>query len=264
MMRPLLAVLRAQFFNLLQYRGAAVGGLITQLFFGLIFTMVYEAVYAGTKAPHALSLAQVVTYVWLNQALFSMQPWNPDAEIRQMMRTGAVAYELTRPCPLFGLWFARAIALRSAPMLLRAIPLLTLAYLFFGLQLPASAASAGWWAVSVTAALVLSSAITVVLNCSLFWTLSGEGVVMLMPALVMAFSGQNLPLPLFPDWMQPFLNWQPFRGLLDVPARIYSGAITPHDAAINVAGQLAWCVAFGILGYYLSRRGLRRLVVQGG
>lgn len=264
MIRSLWAALRAQFGNLLQYRGAAVGGLITQMFFGLVFIMVYEAVYAGTAAPRALNLAQVVTYVWLNQAFFAMQPWSPDAEVRQMMRNGAVAYELVRPCPLYALWFARAVALRTAPVLLRAVPLLTLAYLFFGLQLSAGAASAAWWAVSMLAALTLSCSLTVVLNCSLFWTVSGEGVVMLMPALVMFFSGQNLPLPLFPDWLQTFLAWQPLRGLLDVPARIYSGSILPADAAVNVAGQLAWSAVFVALGWLMARRGLRRLVIQGG
>ena len=264
MIRPLWAVTRAQFFNLLQYRGAAVGGLITQVFFGLVFVMVYEAVYAGTTAPHALNLAQVITYTWLNQAFFAMAPWNPDAEVKQMMRTGAVAYELTRPCPLYGLWLARALALRAAPTLLRAVPLMTMAYFFFGLQLPAGWESGAWWVVSMLAALALSSAITVVLNCSLFWTVSGEGVVMIMPALVMLLSGQNLPLPLFPDWLQPFLNWQPFRGLLDVPARIYSGAIPPADAGMNIMSQWAWCGAFMLIGYFMMRRGSRRLVVQGG
>jgi ABC-2 type transport system permease protein len=257
-------VLRAQFGNLLQYRGAAIGGLITQVFFGLVFMMVYEAVYAGAKSPQALTLAQVVTYVWLNQAFFAMQPWAPDGEVRQMMRTGSLVYELTRPCPLYALWLARAIALRGAPVLLRAIPLLALAYLFFGLQLPASAASAAWWAISMISALGLSSAMTVVLNASLFWTVSGEGAVMLMPATVMVLSGQNLPLPLFPDWLQPFLAWQPFRGLVDVPARIYSGAIPPSAAAANVASQWAWCLAFVALGWLLASRGLKRLTVQGG
>jgi ABC-2 type transport system permease protein len=264
MIRPLVAVFRAQFRNLLQYRGAAVGGLVTQVFFGLVFMMVYQAVYAGSKGPRELSLAQTITYVWLNQAFFAMQPWAPDGEVRQMMRTGTVAYELTRPCPLYGLWFARAVALRTAPSLLRAIPLALIAYLFFGLQLPAGLAPAGWWAASMLAAVTLSSAITVVLNCTLFWTISGEGVTMLMPALVMVLSGQNLPLPLFPRAWQTFLILQPFRGLLDVPARIYSGAIPPAGAALNVAGQCAWCVVFVVLGRMLAARGLRRLVVQGG
>ena len=264
MIRPLQAVLRAQFRNLLQYRGAAVGGLITQTFFGLVYIMIYQAVYAGSNASVALTFKQVLTYTWLNQAFFAMQPWSPDAEIRQMIRTGTIAYELTRPCPLYELWFVRALALRSAPTVLRAIPMLAMAYLFFGLRLPSSPVVAACWVASMIAALALSSAITVVLNGSLFWTVSGEGVVLLMPALVLGLSGMNLPLPLYPDWLQPFLAWQPFRGLLDVPARIYAGSISPAHAAAQIASQWGWCLIFVLLGRFLVSRGLRRLSIQGG
>ena len=52
-----------------------------------------------------------------------MLPWNADAEIRAMIRSGAVAYELCRPVDLYGLWYARAIAWRTAPTMLRAVPM---------------------------------------------------------------------------------------------------------------------------------------------
>lgn len=249
---------------LLQYRGAALGGLITQIFFGLIFVMAYEALFASSAAPQPMTPQEVVTYLWLNQALFAMLPWQPDAEIRQMMRTGNVAYELVRPFSLYWHWFARALALRSAPTLLRALPLTVLAALFFGLGAPSGAESAAWFGVSVLMALVLSSAITVVLNASLFWTISGEGAAMLVPAMVMALSGQNIPLPFYPDWLQPVLHWLPFRGLMDVPSRIYSGAIAPEQAPFEIGSQLAWCVALVFIGGLIVRKGARRLVVQGG
>ena len=62
-----------------------------------------------------MAFAQVASYVWLGQALLAMLPWNVDAEIRAMIRSGAVAYELCRPIDLYGLWFARALAQRTAP-----------------------------------------------------------------------------------------------------------------------------------------------------
>ena len=46
-----------------------------------------------------------------------------------------------------------------------------------------------------------------------------------MTGVVIVFSGLIIPLPLFPDWLQPLLYWQPFRGLADVPYRIYGGNI---------------------------------------
>lgn len=263
-MRPLWAVTKARFRTLLQYRGAAIGGLITQLFFGLVSLMIYRAFFSMAPADQPMNLGEVITYLWLNQAFFAMQPWMPDGDVRQMMRTGSVAYELTKPCSLFWLWVARAVAMRSAPTLLRAIPILLVAHLFFGLQLPAGWQSAGWYLISLAAALVLSSAITVVLNGSLFWTVSGEGAAVLMPALLTSLSGLNIPLPFYPDWMQGFLRWQPFRGLLDVPSRIYSGSIPPDRAGLEILSQLTWSAVILFLGWWMVHRGLKRLVVQGG
>jgi len=258
------AVFTAQFRMLLQYRGAAFGGILTQIFFGLIMVMIYRAFYASGVGEQPLSISQVVTYIWLNQALFAMQPWRPDGEVQQMIRTGNVAYELVRPCRLQGLWLARAVAIRSAPTFLRAAPMVPLALLFFGMQLPASAAACLAFLVSLLAALLLSASITVAMNGTLFWTISGQGITMLTPAVIMVLSGQNIPLPLYPDWLQGFLDWQPFRGLLDVPARLYTGSIPPAHAPFEIGRQLVWVCFFVWLGDRLVKCGSRRLVVQGG
>lgn len=263
-MRPFLAVTRVRFRLLLQYRGAALGGFITQVFFGLIYMMGFQAFYGSSSQAQPIALQAVITYVWLNQAFLGIQPWYPDPEVRQLMRTGSVAYELVRPCSLFWFWFARALALRSAPPLLRCVPLLLLAYCFFGLQLPAGWISALWFIVSLLLAVVLSAAITVVLNSSLFWTISGEGITMIVPTLAMALSGQIIPLPLYPDWMQPLIHLLPFRGLIDVPARIYSGVISAEQAWLEVSTQILWSLIILWFGACLVRKGTGRLVIQGG
>jgi viologen exporter family transport system permease protein len=112
---------------LLQYRAAALAGLWTQIFFGLVLLMIYEAFYRSTTALQPMTFAEVVSYVWLGQALLAMLPWNADAEIRAMVRSGAVAYELCRPIDLYLLWYARALAWRTAPTILRAAPMCAIA-----------------------------------------------------------------------------------------------------------------------------------------
>ena len=122
-LRPYLAIVGARFRMLLQYRAAAIGGMWTQIFFGLVLIMVYEAFYRSTHRAAADDVPQIVSYVWLGQALLAMLPWNADAEVRAMVRSGAVAYELCRPVDLYSLWYARALALRTAPTVLRAVPM---------------------------------------------------------------------------------------------------------------------------------------------
>jgi ABC-2 type transport system permease protein len=116
----------------------------------------------------------------------------------------------------------------------------------------------------VLVTLVLSSAITMVMHISLMWTISGEGVNRLMPGVVPLLAGLVVPLPLFPDWLQPLLFWQPFRGLADVPFRIYSGHIPADQAWLDIGLQVVWCAVVIGFGIGLLTRAARRLVVQGG
>lgn len=263
-MRSYWAVVSARFRSLLQYRTAAAAGVGTQIFWGLIRIMILAAFYGSSSHEQPMTLSQVVTYVWLSQATLALQPWNVDTDVRTMIRSGTVVYELLRPLDLYSLWFSRAFAMRTAPTLLRALPIFVLAGLFWGLQPPASLASGCLWGVSIIAALFLSCAFTALLTITLLWTISGDGIVRLMFAGIVVFSGMTIPLPLFPDWAQSVINILPFRGLLDTPCRLYVGQIAPSHAFPVIAQQLVWTVALILVGRLMLARGVRKLEVQGG
>lgn len=263
-MKPFLAVFRVRFRLLLQYRAAALAGVITQITWGFLLTMGLAAFYRAAKTTPPMPLNQIFSYIWLGQAMYALLPFFPEGETRALMRTGNVAYELLRPVDTYALWFARAIALRSAPTLLRSLPLFALALLFFGLEPPASATAGAASGAALVGALALSAAITVLAGTSLFWTISGEGVTQLLPVGVLLLSGNVLPLPLFPAWAQPLLALQPFRGIIDAPFRLYTGNIPVSDFGAVVAHQWIWVVILVLLGRFAMRRGMRRVVVQGG
>jgi ABC-2 type transport system permease protein len=257
---------------LLQYRAAAAAGAATQFFWGFIRIMILQAFYQSSTAEPPMSFAAVVSYVWLGQALLALLPWNVDTEIDGMVRQGNVAYELVRPLDLYMLWYTRTFAMRTAQASLRFLPIV----LFAGLVLPwlgiddwALAAPPSWGAgllfvLAMGLAILLGCGITMLVHVSLMWTISGEGLSRLMPSLVTIFSGMVIPLPLFPDWLQPLLHALPFRGLVDVPLRIYSGDIPVSAAWGSIALTAGWTLALIALGRLLLARGTRRLVVQGG
>ena len=263
-MKAYLAILSAQGRTLLQYRLAALASMTTNMFFGLIQVMVFAAFYRSSTAVQPMTLPEVITYIWLGQALIGLFPWNVDPDIRQLIRSGGVAYELLRPLRLYNLWFARAVARRTVPTLLRGVPLVIIAGLFFELQAPPTLAAAVAWIVATAGALVLSCAITNLLSISLLWTISGQGITYLVSGAVSFFSGMFVPLPLFPPWSQALLNALPFRGLIDIPFRLYIGHIPANQCLGLLAEQLLWAFALIGLGHWLLHRGSRRLVVQGG
>ena len=127
------AVLSAQFRALLQYRAAAIAGLGTQVFWGLIRVMIFQAFFRSTTAEQPMEVGDVLTYVWLSQAFLALLPWNQDNDLRALIRTGGVGYELLRPVDLYGFWYCRSLAFRIAPTALRAAPLIAFAGVFMGL-----------------------------------------------------------------------------------------------------------------------------------
>ncbi len=258
------AIFSARFRVLLQYRSAALAGVATQLFFGLVRIMMLGVFYDSVSSPQPMSYPDVVTYIWLGQALLLLAMFTADAEVGGMILSGSVLYELVRPINLYRLWFCRAAASRVAPTLLRLTPVLIAAGLFFGLKSPSSILSAGLFLVSLSVAVLLSSAMVTLLTISLLWTISGEGLNRLVPAIVLFFSGLIVPVPLLPDWVQSIISFLPFRGLADLPFRIYMGHIIPRQAVLAIAYQILWTGGLVLIGSRLLTRAVRRMVVQGG
>jgi ABC-2 type transport system permease protein len=270
--RPYVAIVSARFRMLLQYRAAALAGLWTQIFFGMVLITIYESFYRSTAAVQPMTLAQLVSYVWLGQALLAMLPWNADPELRAMINTGAVAYELCKPVDLYSYWYARAIATRTAPTLLRAVPMTIFSMLVLPLiglpewrMLPPASAGAGVaFSCAIICALLLGCALTTLINISLLWTIAGDGIVMLATASVSFFSGMLIPLPLFPDWARTIVQWLPFAGLVDLPFRLYTGNIPPTDLLPVLVRQLLWTALIILIGRRALWSAVHRIVVQGG
>jgi ABC-2 type transport system permease protein len=261
-MSAYVAVFAARFRVLLQYRAAALAGLGTQVFWGLVRVAIFTAFYRSSTAVQPLAEADVVTYLWLTQALLLLLPWRPDPDVEALVRTGQVAAELVRPVDLYAFWYARAIAQKTAPALLRCLPMVVLALAVFGMRLPPDAEAALAFFVALAAAVLLSSAFTTLLSSSLLFTTSGKGVQMLSGSIVNLGSGALVPLALLPDAWRPVAEALPFRGLLDTPFRLYLGHT---DGWLGlVAHQLVWTVVLVLVGRALVALAVRRMEVHGG
>ena len=93
--------------------------------------MIFEAFYALNRKQQPLSRDQMITYVWLGQALLGLLPWGIDAELKEKIRSGGVVYDLLRPLDLYFHWCLPRIAARTAPTLqASSIPLFIIAGMF--------------------------------------------------------------------------------------------------------------------------------------
>jgi ABC-2 type transport system permease protein len=263
-LKPYVATLSARFRMLMQYRAAALAGVVTQVFFGLVRVMIFQAFFQSSAGIQPMSGSQTTSYLWLGQAFLVITMMGVDSELAAMIRAGNVAYDLVRPVDLYNYWLARAFSSRAAPMVMRAIPILLIAAIIGQLHAPASILHGILFLISIGLGLLFSTVLYASVTISLLWTVSGEGAARLVPPLVFFLSGMIIPLPLFPEYLQPIIRALPFRGMIDVPFRIYLGQLAPGGILVGFVQQIVWIVLFILLGRWLVSRGLRRLVAQGG
>jgi len=271
-MNPYRALFSTRYRMALQYRLAAIAGAGTQFFWGFVRIAILTAFFRSAAQASPMSHADMVTYVWLGQAMLALLPWTHDLQLEEQIRRGDVAFELVRPVDLYNLWFVRTMGMRTASASLRSIPIVGVAGLAlpwlglseWALAPPASPGAGAAFLVAMLGAIALGCAITTLVHVSLLWTISGDGLSRLMPAVVTVFSGMVIPLPLFPDWSQALLALLPFRALADVPYRVYAGDIPLAEAWGAIALGFAWTLALVALGRMAIGRGVRQMDVQGG
>ena len=272
--RPYTSLFSSRFQQMLQYRGAAFAGFITQCWWGGLKVMILAAFYgasaAGSSAP--MTLTQAITYTWVTQALLSLLPWMGDPDVANAVRTGAVSYDRLRPLDFYSLWYARGagwIAARVVPRAalmfgFSALLLPVLGFAQWSWRAPASIVATMLFAVSMILALLLSTSMVMLINILVAVSMNHRGANALIAPPVIVFSGNLLPLSLFPDWMHTALLLQPFAGVVDIPLRIYFEALSGGAALAGLGIQAFWIVTLTGLGRWWLARVLRSLEMQGG
>jgi ABC-2 type transport system permease protein len=248
----------------LQYRGAMIGGILCQMFFGLILVALYRALYAGK--PQSIPIENVATYVWLQQAFFRMMLAN-DSELVDKIRTGDISYDLCRPVNMYGFYYARIMAQKLMGSLMRAVPMLVVAFLLprgWGITLPNSFFGFLTAIPALVLGLLCVCALENITVAFTMITLDPRGMQGLLNLLMLTLSGNLFPLTLFPDSWQKVITFFPYAQLLDAPIRLYTGEYLPGDAIRVYVLQAFWVVILIGIGVAMWNANRKRMIVQGG
>jgi len=271
-MRKYWVLFASEFQRHLQYRVSALAGAVTNIAFGFFRLFLLKAFYDASGAAQPLSREDLYTYIWFGQVLFGVLPisglFGGDAE---EIRSGAVAYRLTRPVSIYGFYFARVAGQRATALCTRSlVQVLVLFALLPLLGLGRYGMGAPDWpsfpllAASLALALLLSAATQAFIYMTAFWTVSTRGAASLAYAVISLFSGLLVPLALFPPALRELAYALPFRGVYDTPASLYAGTLEPGRAWASLGHQALWLALLVLAGAFLARRGTSRLEVAGG
>lgn len=263
-----LSFFRLRFATGLQYRTAALAGIVTQFAWGFMEIMIFKAFYRADAASFSMSFQATVSYIWLQQAFLSLfAAWMMDNEIFPMIINGDVAYELCRPVSIYDMWFARNAANRLARAVLRCFPVLAVAAFLpepYGIAAPADMPCFVMFLLAMVLGLLVTVSFCMLIYMLTFFTISPEGLRMLFISGTEFLAGGVIPLPFFPDKLREVMELLPFAAMQNVALRIYSGSMRGSEAGRALFLQLFWLTAVTGLGKILYRLVEKKITVQGG
>ena len=267
-MKKYLSFFRIRFTAGLQYRAAAWAGIATQFAWGGMTILMFWAFYQNGGNSFPMTFPELSSYIWMQQAFLAMfMAWFFDNEIFESITSGNIAYELCRPCDIYTMWFTKKMAIRLSRMMLRCLPILLISAFLpapFHITLPPDWLSGVLFLISVILGFLVLISFSMLIYISAFYTISPMGIRILATSVTEFFAGAIIPIPFFPEAVQPILYALPFASMQNTPFLIYTGHIDGIDALKSIALQIVWFAALLIVGHILMKRALRKVVVQGG
>lgn len=261
-----LGLFKMTFKGELQYRAKALSGVVTQLFWGLMYIYLYTA-FMGGKIIDGFSIPQMISYVWVGQAFFVLRFADLPKNCAKEIENGNVCYKFVRPVDLYNQWFAEHFGYKLSATLIRCVPLIVVTLLLppsIRFSLPASTISFLLFAVALMLGALMTSAISMITVFLTFKTLSAKGTITIVDTVCGVLGGMYVPLMFMPQSVQNVLNYLPFRFIMDLPARIYVGNIPPIQAIKLIGIAIAWLIALILIGKLLITKAGKNAIIQGG
>ncbi len=255
-MHKYLSFFRLSFMQGLQYRTAALAGMVTQFAWGFLEIMVFQAFFQAQAEAFPMTISATASYIWMQQAFLALfATWMMDNDIFDAIARGNISYSLCRPIRIYNMWFSQSAAARVSRAVLRCFPILIAAAI---LPKPYG------FLITLILGLLVTVAFSMFVYVSTFFTLSPQGVRIVFTSMADFFAGAIIPLPFFPPKWQRVLELLPFASMQNVPLRIYSGSMTGAETERAVVLQVIWLAVLILLGSGLFRAAEKKATIQGG
>jgi len=248
----------------LTYRTAAFAGLATNFFFGLIRAAVMVALYQERQEIAGVTLVQAVTFTGLSQALIGTMSFFGWYELMDSVYSGGIGADMLKPMNLYVYWLARDMGRSIALFFLRALPILIAYKFFLDVVTPDSAVQWGAVLLGSLLAWLVSFSYRFILNLASFWTTNALGVARFGFMLTWFLSGFMFPLRYFPEWFIKICSLTPFPHMINSLVEIYLGVLSGREIVYTLVLQAIWLIILVLIGQFLLRKGIKRLVIVGG
>lgn len=225
-----------------------------------VFAFLWDATSSRTGTP-IFTPAQLLWYLALNEWLIISVP-ELEIDVEQDLRSGRLAYQLTRPVSYLGSKIAGGLGALLVQLFVLGIVAFTFCWLWTG-GCPCSPTVFILSIILGVGAGILALIIQTTIGLSAFWFQEVGPIHWIVQKLLFVFGGLFLPLAAYPLWLQNIAIWTPFSALLGGRSAVL---VNPEIQSILfiVASISAWLLLCTLFMKFLYKKGLKIITIEGG
>ena len=252
-----------KFRNNMAYRFEYLMGILNTLLNFLVYWCIYKALYAGAAEVDGITFSMVATNFIISLGLTNAFSKN-EMFLHDKIKQGTIANELLKPVNFRMRMMFEDMGDGFFKVVFNFLPAVIISLLFTQLQPPAGVLNLILCLISTVLGYLVLWNISFIIQTWSFWLFSVWGIVTVKNAVINILSGALLPLWFMPQPVLDFIKFTPFDSIFFTPVQLYLGQLNGADILFNFARQIIWIVILYFIGDIFWKRGLKKLVVQGG
>jgi ABC-2 type transport system permease protein len=225
---------------------------------------VWKTLYTQSPDAFGVSLEQMVTYAILGMLLDIVLDVGPEWYIANQVRTGAIDTDLMKPLDFHFHMLARSVGEVLFGLGILALPAFAMGYFLFDLQPPGDVSTSLLFAISIVFSFFVLFHVSFLIGALTVITLDIRNIAWAYYSLISFFSGQIVPLWLFPDFLRKISEVLPFQAIYYIPISIYIRTLKGSAAVQALGLQVFWAIVLAFISHWVWNRVHTRLTVQGG
>jgi len=251
------------FQNSMVYRLNTLVSIINTIISIFVYTAIWKSLYSGGSQPGDPDLPMVITHFVISLGLSTVL-MNMMSDVPWKINSGDIASDLLRPVNFQLFLLAKTLGEISFKLLLQFLPACVLSFFVLGMLPPASGLHFLLFLFSLASGFLVYFLIDYLIALSAFWLHRVFFIQQFKGALITIFSGALFPIWFLPPMLQKMVAWTPFKYIYFIPVSIYLDSISMKEALTGIMIQWFWILLLFLIGEGIWKRGIRKLVIQGG
>lgn len=252
-----------KFQNKMAYRLEFFMGIVNTIMTVVVYLCIYKALYGTNSQIDGITFSMVATNFVISMGLSNAFQYN-EMFLQDKIHDGSITNEFLKPVSFIFRMLSENMGEGLFKICFNFLPALVFTACYTRLCPPEGLGSLFLMMLSIVLGYQILWLISFIIQTWSFWLFSVWGIITIKNVFVNILSGTLLPLWFMPSILRKIIACTPFESIYFTPVQIYLGELSGEEILIKMAVQILWIIILGGIAVFFWKKGVKKLVVQGG